>query len=96
MTEDFKVWVQVERIPHSDEEPEDIGLPDPLGTFASLPEAQKFVRSLPGWPNDGMSDNRPTESECKRCGTHLLEDGRCTDQTCPYSDRQQHETWAEA
>jgi hypothetical protein len=56
----YKVWVQVERIerwPDGDEQYADIGLPDPLGRFDSLGEAQSFIRSLPGWYPDG-SDNR--------------------------------------
>jgi len=32
---------------------------------------------------------------CKRCGTPLQEDGYCSDETCPYSDHLQHETFME-
>lgn len=32
---------------------------------------------------------------CKKCGTKLLDNGMCPDVTCPYSDRQQNETYTE-
>lgn len=32
---------------------------------------------------------------CKKCGSNLKPDGRCKDETCPYSDRQQHESYTE-
>lgn len=35
--------------------------------------------------------NRP----CKKCSTPLKKDGLCADETCPYSDRLQHETYTE-
>ncbi|MEE8361709.1 MAG: hypothetical protein V3R71_06105 [Gemmatimonadales bacterium] len=36
----------------------------------------------------------PVRAECRRCGSSLA-NGRCTDLTCPYSDREQHEGWTE-
>lgn len=56
----YKVWVQVERIELTDdggERYDDIGLPDCVGRFPSLEDAQEHVRTLPGWYPDG-SDNR--------------------------------------
>ena len=53
----YKVWVHIERRDPDGETYEDIGLPDPLGSFSSLAAAQAFVRTLPGWEPDG-SDNR--------------------------------------
>ena len=32
---------------------------------------------------------------CKKCGTNLTKRGYCKDITCPFSDRQQHETYTE-
>ncbi len=32
---------------------------------------------------------------CQRCGSALTADGRCVDLTCPYSDRQQTDTFTE-
>lgn len=32
---------------------------------------------------------------CEKCGSTLKENGRCPDKTCPYSDRQQDETYTE-
>ena len=32
---------------------------------------------------------------CKKCGTNLNKKGLCKDVTCPYSDRQQSETYTE-
>lgn len=32
---------------------------------------------------------------CKKCNSPLDEHGRCTDETCPYSDREQNETFTE-
>ena len=61
MAEEFKVWVSIERINENSDSYEDEGLPDPLGRFATLGEAQAFVRSLPGWPTEGgTSDHRET------------------------------------
>ena len=33
--------------------------------------------------------------ECKKCGSQLKRNGLCNDQTCPYSDRKQDETFTE-
>ncbi len=33
--------------------------------------------------------------QCKKCGSKLLDNGLCPDVTCPYSDRQQNETYTE-
>lgn len=32
---------------------------------------------------------------CKKCGSELRASGKCSDQTCPYSDRKQSETYTE-
>ena len=32
---------------------------------------------------------------CKKCGSQLNDYKQCTDQTCPYSSRKQHETYTE-
>lgn len=53
----YKIWVHIEKQIGDDEGYEDIGLPDPIGVFATLDEAQAFVRTLPGWFAEG-SDNR--------------------------------------
>ncbi len=74
--ERFKVWVHIERIDETDGKHgsyTDVGLPDALGVFSALPGAQAFVRSLPGWPDDGMSDNRePNAADCETCGRSYL------------------------
>ncbi len=57
---EYKVWVHIERHDPESDTYEDIGLPDPLGRFASLETAQAFVRTLAGWRPDG-SDNRLRE-----------------------------------
>lgn len=36
-----------------------------------------------------------SSTSCKKCGSDLRKNGKCTDETCPYSDRQQHETYTE-
>ena len=33
--------------------------------------------------------------ECKKCGSQLKRNGLCNDQTCPYSERKQDETYTE-
>jgi hypothetical protein len=56
----YKVWVQVERIEVTTDRREvfaDVGLPDCLGTYDTLSEAQAHIRQLPGWLPDG-SENR--------------------------------------
>jgi len=40
------------------------------------------------------SDGMPAPT-CRRCGTILMPNGRCRDATCPYSDRDQEETFTE-
>jgi hypothetical protein len=52
----YKVWVAIERIAtrwDGEELYEDVGLPDPIGVFDSLEEAQEHLRSLPGWYPEG-------------------------------------------
>jgi len=39
--------------------------------------------------------NYVDETACQKCGSKLRRNGKCSDQTCPYSDRQQHETFTE-
>jgi hypothetical protein len=39
--------------------------------------------------------NSRQKASCKKCGTPLKPDGKCGDVTCPYSDRQQDETYSE-
>jgi len=34
-------------------------------------------------------------NECKKCGSTLNDEGFCDDETCPYSDRQQNESYTE-
>ena len=65
MTTIFRVWAQIEQI---DDEPEKFtnqGLPDPLGDFETLEEAQEFLRSLPGWDSDG-SDHVKRDSPYRK------------------------------
>lgn len=44
----YKVWVSIEDVGAEDDDApyEDIGLPDPLGVFVGLDEAEEFVRTL--------------------------------------------------
>lgn len=42
---------------------------------------------------DGAQDDWTTT--CKRCESPLDTEGRCTDETCPYSDRGQDESFTE-
>ena len=35
------------------------------------------------------------EGQCRRCGSNLNGKGRCSDVTCPYSDRDQATEWTE-
>ena len=53
----FKVWVDIERIDEEADSFEDVGLPDPLGTFNTFEEACAFVRRLPGWEIVGSSSD---------------------------------------
>jgi len=41
------------------------------------------------------SGERYEKTHCKKCGTPLRPNGKCKDVTCPYSDRQQNETYTE-
>ncbi len=58
MSTQYKVWVQIEKI--TEDEAEDVGLPDALTVKDTLEAAQAFVRGLPGWSATGASsDHRP-------------------------------------
>lgn len=45
-----------------------------------------------GWSMSQEIDDKPC---CQRCSSKLQDDGRCPDETCPYSDRQQGESFTE-
>lgn len=43
---EYKVWISVERCDDDFDEYHDVGLPDCLGTFSGLDEANEFVGTL--------------------------------------------------
>lgn len=53
------------------------------------------VQGLPdGWTYELIDHDN--EVRCQRCGSELYDvDGHCRDETCPYSDRKQDETFIE-
>jgi len=58
----YKVWVEVEKVPLDGQgeasDYEDIGLPDPVGEYGSLAEAQGVVRQILGLHNpDALEDS---------------------------------------
>ena len=46
MPKSYKVWVQVEHYDDESGNSEDIGLPDPIGAFDKLEDAQAIVRQI--------------------------------------------------
>ena len=44
----YKVWISIEDVGDQDDDApyKDVGLPDSLGTFTGLDEAEEFVRTL--------------------------------------------------
>jgi hypothetical protein len=58
----------------------------------SLCESDEVERDVA----DGLATyQRGARTSCQRCGSALATNGHCWDVTCPYSDRQQHETFTE-
>jgi len=99
----YKVWIEIEEL-KADGDPtgNDVGaLPDSIGNFADITEAMRQVaRVVHAFgsdatieTSDSVKGQRP--NSCKKCGSDLTKRGYCQDETCPYSDRLQHETYTE-
>lgn len=43
----------------------------------------------------GVYNIPPRGESCKKCDSDISESGYCEDETCPYSDHKQDETWTE-
>ncbi len=48
-----------------------------------------------GWEYDDHLFNEDELTTCQKCGSELEDNGKCSDVTCPYSDRFQDETYTE-
>jgi len=101
MGKTYKVWVEIEEL-GDDGEPtkNDLGiLPDSLGTFDRLEDAvgqvAQVVEAFGIDPENSDSVKGIPATDCRKCGTPLDGDGYCGDETCPYSDHKQDETWTE-
>ena len=96
----YKVWVEVEEIDEEADTYTDVDIVDipSCGTFGNLDEAVRFAKDLQDLGQNIVGEYETLEEEprCRRCDSVLPADGRCSDGTCPFSDRQQNDPqgWA--
>jgi len=55
----------------------------------NLEAEENALNQLKEIANDKMKTILEWEKQCKRCASPLSEEGRCSDVTCPYSDKDQ-------
>jgi len=66
----YKVWVSVEEIDEDNDRYEDVGLPDSLGEFSGLDEADEFVRMLLcAYNPEAMEHSDRNNTECRKLYT---------------------------
>lgn len=99
----YKVWVQIEELT---DEGEPTGndlpvLPDAIGIFDDIHSAMKKVaRVVHAFGTDQTIQTSDSvaglpDTSCKKCSCDLDKDGHCTDEACPYSDRDQDDLFIE-